>query len=133
MHINETGGDRSRIGLDPGRQTSRSARVSDTGASEFSAAFAAAGIRASDHVSLRGDVGATEPIPAAVWADIDRASQLADALAERGQAVRFSMNESTGKVAAGLYDNTGRQLQPIALTDLIPDPQSPDSLDLTAI
>lgn len=130
MHINETGGDRSRIGLDPGRQTPRSARVSDTGASEFSAAFAAAGIRAGDHVSLSTDV---EPIPAALWADVDRASALVDALAERGQAVRFSMNESTGKVVAGLYDNTGRQLQPIGLTDLIPDPQSSDSLDLTAI
>ena len=60
-------------------------------------------------------------------------SQLVDALAERGQAVRFSMNESTGKVVAGLYDNTGRQLQPLALTDLIPDPQAGSAMDATSV
>lgn len=131
MHINGTSGDRSRIGVDPGRQAPRPAPVSEAGTADFAAAFQAAGIRASDHVADSRVVA--EPIPAAVWSDIDRAGQLVDALAERGQAVRFSMNESTGKVVAGLYDSTGRQLQPLALTDLIPDPQAPAAMDATSI
>jgi hypothetical protein len=129
MHINETGGIHARNGIDTGRAAANpaSAPVSEAGTPDFGAVFDAVNIRSADTV--------TNPakIPDSVWADVERASQLVDTLASRGQAIRFNTSEATGRVVAGLFDLDGNQLQPLALTDLIPDPRSRTHLDLTTL
>jgi hypothetical protein len=68
-----------------------------------------------------------ERIPDEVWADIDRAGQLADDLAARGQHVRFESHRLTGRVVVSLCDTDGRLLRPLSLRDLLgtePDPSA---------
>ena len=64
-------------------------------------------------------------IPDEVWEDIDRAGELADDLAARGQQVRFDTHRLTGRVVASLCDTDGRLLRPVSLRDVLgtePDP-----------
>ena len=64
-------------------------------------------------------------IPDEVWDDINRAGQLADDLAARGQQVRFDTHRLTGRVVASLCDTQGRLLRPVALGEILgadPDP-----------
>ena len=129
MHINETGGIQPRTGIEPARASAApaAAPVSRTGTPDFAAVFEAVGIG-----STAPAAGSTA-IPASVWSDVERASQLVDTLAERGQAIRFSTDEGAGRVVAALFDLDGNHLQPLALTDLIPDPRSRTQLDLTTL
>ena len=114
MHINETNGN-ARIGLDPRFGTSRpAAAVSQQPASQqFDSVFLSAEAKRA---------AAIEPMPASVWAEVEKASELADQLEARGQQVRFDKDETTGRITAALYDNSGREIQPLLLTDLVPDP-----------
>ena len=64
-------------------------------------------------------------IPEHVWDDIQRAHELADDLAARGQQVRFDTHHLTGRVVASLCDTDGNVVRAVRLRDLLgtePDP-----------
>jgi hypothetical protein len=92
--------------------------VRPVGAAEFARVFDLSEAR-------RRRMTRADRIPAEVWADIDRAGQLADDLASRGQQVRFDTHRLTGRVVASLCDTDGRMLRPVSLHDVLgiePDP-----------
>lgn len=116
MHINETNGATPRIAAEPGaRRPAGAARVSDDASPDFATIYRATRGRPSSRVP--------DTVPASVLADVQRAARLADALAERGQQVRFSTHDVSGRVVAHLCDADGTVQRPVPLTELIPDPR----------
>ena len=111
MNLNETGSAIQRITA--GVRPAPPAPPADAG--RFASALNAADGRS-------GEIPAT--IPPAVIADVRRAGALADALADRGQQVRFSTHELTGRVVAHLCDLDGNPQREVPLTELIADPRS---------
>jgi hypothetical protein len=65
-------------------------------------------------------------IPNEVWEDINRAGQLADDLASRGQQVRFDTHRLTGRVVASLCDSDGRVMRPVSLGEILGSSHDPD-------
>jgi hypothetical protein len=87
-------------------------------AGEFARVFDLADVR-------RRRMTGPDRIPDEVWDDINRASELADDLASRGQHVRFETHRLTGRVVATLCDQDGRSLRALSLRDVLgsePDP-----------
>jgi hypothetical protein len=65
-------------------------------------------------------------IPERVWEDISRANELAEELADQGQAVRFDSHHLTGRVVASLCDAEGAVIRRLGLREILdPDP-APD-------
>jgi hypothetical protein len=58
-------------------------------------------------------------IPDEVWEAMDRASELADDLAARGQQVRFDTHRVSGGVVASLCDHEGTVLRRIGVSELV--------------
>ena len=65
------------------------------------------------------DAGATPPIPAEVWDQVDAAARLADNLHSEGRAVRFDVHTLDGGVVASLVDEEGGMLRPLLLEDVV--------------
>jgi hypothetical protein len=64
-------------------------------------------------------------IPEEVWDDINRANELAQTLAERGERVRFETHHLTGRVVASLCDSDGNVVRGMGLAEIVglePDP-----------
>ena len=59
-----------------------------------------------------------DQIPQEVWDDMARASQLADDLAEAGQALQFDTHALSGRVVATLCDSEGEVLRHVGLGEL---------------
>lgn len=110
MNINETGSAIQRITA--GTRPAPAAPAPD--AARFAAAFSAADVRSG---------GVPAAVPPAVIADVRRAGALADALADRGQQIRFTTHELTGRVVAHLCDLDGNPEREVPLTELIADPR----------
>jgi hypothetical protein len=94
-------------------------RASSAPAGEFGRVFDLAAAR-------RRRMSGPDRIPDEVWADINRAGELAEDLAARGQHVRFESHRLTGRVVASLCDSDGRRLRPLSLHDVLGSNPDPD-------
>ena len=75
--------------------------------------------RAGEAFSGALESGATPPIPAEVWHQVDAAARLAQSLHAQGRGVRFDVHKLDGDVVASLVDVDGGLLRPLLLTDVV--------------
>jgi hypothetical protein len=93
--------------------------------SPLTRSFAAPSVDRSSAAAARSQApfsaieGATPPIPAEVWDQVDAASRLAEELHAQGRGVRFDVHKLDGDVVASLVDDEGGMLRPLLLTDVV--------------
>jgi hypothetical protein len=108
----------SRIDMITARRAAPRVRSDEAG--EFARVYELADVR-------RRRMTGPDRIPAEVWADMARAHDLADDLAEHGREVRFETHHLTGRVVASLTRADGTVVRPMGLDEVVgidPDPAS---------